>query len=95
MASKLNFATQLQANITQFAQLMDRLGDNQSSYFDRTFQAGGANAIVDADVASLNITAVQVGSAITFIQQLQKLLANTAPTVGAYQTTIDQVRNDV
>jgi hypothetical protein len=95
MATKITWATQAQADATSLAQVADKLANLETVYFDRGYDSGGGDPIVDGDVASLGITAVQLGALITLIQQLNNFLGNSAVTAADYDSTLNAVRDDV
>jgi hypothetical protein len=95
MATKLTWGNQAQADATALAQVADRLANIETVYFDRGYNSGGSNPIIDDDVSSLNITAADLASLITLIQQLNNFLGNSAVTAGDYDATLNTVRTDV
>jgi hypothetical protein len=95
MASKITWGTQAQTDATTLAQVADRLANLESVYFDRGYNSGGSDPIGDIDVASLGVTAAQLGSLITLIQQLNNFLGNSAVTTADYDATLNAVRSDV
>jgi hypothetical protein len=95
MATKITFATQAQLDATTMAQVADRLANLESVYFDRGYDGGGSNPIIDADITSLNITAADLAALITLTQQLANFLGNLAVTSGDYDATLNTVRTDV
>jgi len=95
MATKLTWAGQAQADSTTLAQISDALANLESVYFDRGYNSGGSNPITNDDVSSLNITAADLASLITLIQQLNNFLGNSAVTTGDYDATLSTVRTDV
>lgn len=95
MATKLTFTEQAQKSATIFAQLGDKLADLESVYFDRGYDGGGSNPIIDDDIVSLNITAAQLASLITLAQQLSNFLGNLAVTQADYDATLNAVRSDI
>lgn len=95
MATKLDFAAQAQIAATNFAQVADKLANVETVYFDRGYNGGGTNPIVDGDITILNITAAQLTSLITLIQQLNNFLGNIAVTTADYDSTLNNVRNDL
>lgn len=95
MASKLTFAEQAQTSATTMSDLSDRLTDLYSVYFDRGYNSGGSNPIVDDDLASLGITAVQLGNMMTLAEQFANFLNNIAATQADYDTTLNAMRTDV
>lgn len=95
MATKLTFGEQSQNDATTLAQVADKLTNLETVYFDRGYNSGGSNPIVDGDIVSLNITAADLGALITLIQQLNNFLGNVAVTTGDYDATLNTVRTDV
>lgn len=95
MATKLIFTERAQVEATILAQLGDKLVDLESVYFDRGYDAGGSNPIVDVDIESLNITAAQLAALITLAQQMSNFLGNLAVTQADYDATLNAVRTDI
>ncbi len=95
MATKITFATQAQLDATTLAQVADKLANLETVYFDRGYNSGGSSPIADVDIASLNITAAQLASLITLIQQLNNFVGNSAVTTADYDATLNAVRSDV
>lgn len=95
MATKLNFAEQAQVMATSLARLGDNLSDLESVYFDRGYNSGGANQIVDGDIVSLNITATHLAALITLAQQLENFLGNLPVTQADYDATLNALRTDI
>lgn len=95
MATKITWATQAQTDATTLAQVADRLANLETVYFDRGYNSAGSDPIADVDVVSLGITATQLGSLVTLIQELNNFLGNSAVTTADYDSTLNAVRNDV
>lgn len=95
MATKLVFSEQAQVMATSLAQLGDNLSDLESVYFDRGYNGGGADQIVDSDIISLNITATQLALLVTLAQQLSNFLGNLAVTQADYDATLNAIRTDI
>lgn len=95
MATKITWATQAQVEATTMAQIADRLANLETVYFDRGYNSGGGDDIVDSDVVSLNITAADLASLVTLIQQFNNFLGNLAVIAGDYDSTLNTVRIDV
>jgi len=95
MASKLTFATQAQTSATSLSDVSDKLADLYSVYFDRGYNSGGSNPITNDDVASLGITAAQLGDMMTLAQQFANFLGNSAVTTGDYDATLNAIRTDI
>jgi hypothetical protein len=79
MANKETYARRGREMATSLAlQMADVLGW-RDVYWDRTYNSGGADEIVDADVADLDITAADITGLITFADALETfLVANDA-----------------
>ena len=95
MATKLTFGEQSQGEATALAQVADRLTNLETVYFDRGYNSGGTNPIVDGDIVSLNITAADLAALVTLAQQLNNFLGNLAVATGDYDATLNTVRTDV
>lgn len=75
-------------------EVMDKVVDIDSQYFDNGYDAVGSNPIIDADLTNYNgLTAAQVASVITAFQQLNNFANNIAVTTGDYSVTFNTVRN--
>lgn len=75
-------------------QVMDEIGSITDQYFDNTYNSGGADQIIDADLSNYNgLTAAEVGSVITAFQQLANYFNNAAVTTGDYAVTYNAVRD--
>ena len=94
MANKVEFAQDIQEFHTKLAQLFIDAPDLESVYFDRGYNGGGGDPIVDGDVSGLGITAANVASGITLIQQLQNFANNASVTTGDYSATANNLRTD-
>lgn len=94
-ARKTAFVRRQQEAATQIAQAADLLGNLETVFFDRGYNSGGANAIEDADVVATGLTAAQVGSLITFGQQLHNFLNNETVAKADYDATLNAARTDV
>ena len=95
MATKLTFGEQSQNDATTLAQVADRLANLETVYFDRGYNSGGTNPIVDGDIVSLNITAANLAALVTLTQQLNNFLGNLAVATDDYDATLNTVRTDV
>lgn len=67
--------------------IFDNAPDIENEYFDLGYNSGGARQVIDADVAQWGLTAANIGSGITLIQQVKNLAGNTAVTTGDYALT--------
>ena len=95
MADKVTFANKAQETATKLAQAIDAANNLETVYFDRGYNVGGANPIVDLDVIGLGITAGTLGGLITFIQQLRNFVDNGVVVKGDYDNTLNNMRTDV
>lgn len=92
MASKIDFANELKAVAVGLGKAMDAAPDLYQKYFDLGYNSGGASELTDEDVASLGLTAAQVVSAITLLENYNKFVSGTDPASSVYRITINQVR---
>lgn len=88
MANKANFARQGQQMAASFSALADDIGALQAIYFDRGYNSGGADELLDADVESLGIDAGAVTGMITFAGALETFMA-------ANRGYLSMMRNDL
>jgi hypothetical protein len=93
--SKITFASQAQSAAARLAAVIDDLESLSSVYYDRGYDSGGADAIADADVEALGLTAAELTAFVTMADQLTNFRDNLAVTTGDYGATINQVRDDV
>lgn len=91
---KVLFAQRMQAACTQLAQVADAYADMFTVYFDRGYDAAGANPIVDDDLTSLGITAANIAAGMTLAEQIQHFLNNQAALVSDYDQTLNALRTD-
>jgi len=73
-------------------EVADQLADLDNEYFDNGYNSGGANEIVDANMAVHDMTAAQFASLVTVMQQVDKLLTNQATTTGDYILNLNAAR---
>ena len=92
---KQTYARQLQTDAGAIAAIRQILDDRKGVYFDRGYNSGGSNPITDSDVSDLDLTAAQVGSWITLIEQLEKFFTNQAVTTADYDATLSTMRRDI
>lgn len=93
--SKVTFAQVVQSSATALDDLIDSTDDIVKAFFDRGYNVGGADPLVDADFTSLGITAANISSFITLAQQLSNFRSNLAVTQGDYQATLNKLRTDI
>lgn len=96
MANKVTFAQRAQVVATDLANVVTECADLAKVWADRTYNVGGANVMVDADVASIGLKAADVGSMITLCQQIGIIFGNTTGYIQAdYKSTLSKMRTDV
>lgn len=95
MMSKANFIGKVLNTATSVAQLFDEVPDIEGVYFDRGYNSGGAEPIVQADLDSFGVDLSEFTAMITCIQQLKNFANNAAVTQGDYSSTVNQLRNDI
>ncbi len=96
MASRKNkFAVQCQSVDTTIARAIEDARALEETWSTRTYNAGGNDELVDADVAGLEITAAQVTAFIVLAGELAKLVDNEAVTQAYYSITLNAIRTDI
>ena len=88
MANKQHYSRQAQQMAASFAALADDIIALQAIYFDRGYNSGGADELLDADVESLGIDAGAVTGMITFAGALETFMA-------ANRGYLSKMRNDL
>ena len=88
MANKQHYSRQAQQMAASFSALADDIGALQAIYFDRGYNSGGADELLDADVESLGIDAGAVTGMITFAGALETFMA-------ANRGYLSMMRNDL
>jgi hypothetical protein len=71
-----------------FSNLTDDIMSLQNVYFDRGYNDGGADELIDADVEAAGVTALDVTGMITFAGALDTFLA-------ANRGYLSKMRNDL
>ena len=92
---KQAYCRQLQTDANAIASIRKVLDDRRGVYFDRGYNSGGSNPIIDADVSDLDLTAAQVGNWITLLEQLEKFFTNQSVTTADYDATLSTMRRDI
>ena len=83
--AKLDTAKAIVSAVKTLTTVNDLSGDLVSEYFD-------AGTFVDADVAALGITAAQLASCITLLEQAGKFMNSEATTPIMHRVTLNAVR---
>lgn len=84
--NKLQLAKAIIYQTQLHAKNMDEGPDVLQEYFD------SGVTFTDADVESLNLTAAQVNSCLTMLENAGKFYAGTTPANATYRVTINTVR---
>ena len=95
MSTKTKFVGAGISGADTLAKLARDLADFVEVYFDRGYDSGGADPIIDADITDLNKTASEVGNLVTLAQQYAKFVGNSAVTTADYGATISGMRQDL
>ncbi len=95
MANKITYGAMAQIISNRLANAIDEGINLENVYFDRGYNSGGGNDIIDADIESLGITASNLAAFITLVQQLQNFANNQTVTEADYDSTLNIMRTDV
>jgi hypothetical protein len=88
MANKTQYAQRGRELSTVAANLFDQVLAWRDVYWDRAYNGGGADAIVDADVVVTGVTAADITGLITFADALETFLV-------ANRAYMSKMRNDL
>lgn len=77
--NKTTFTRRGRELATALALQMNDLAAWRNTYWDRTYNAGGADAIEDVDIASVGVTAGDITGLVTFADALDTFLVSTRP----------------
>ena len=86
MANKLKLAQAIIAQAQAIAPVMDEAPDVVQEFFD------SGVTFADADVEPLGITAAQLVSVITMLENFNKFFAGTTPANAQYRVNVNAVR---
>jgi len=64
---------------TALALQMNDVAAWRNTYWDRTYNAGGADAITDVDIAEMGVNAADITGLVTFADALDAFLVSTRP----------------
>ena len=93
MSEKISFVLRVQELVEHLATAMDAGPDMVQLFTDRTYGSGGANEILDADIASTGLTAADLVSGVVLLQNFVRFCNNDAAMVsGEYRVTVNKVR---
>lgn len=65
----------------------------EKQYFDNTYNSGGADEILNADLTAYDITATQFGDYMNVVTELKKLFFNEAVTQGDYAKSLNVIEH--
>lgn len=91
---KKEYVLDLAKTIKKLSEVADIVSERHKEYFDNGYNTGGADPITDLDLSSNNIdlTAANVGTVITMIDELNKFFTNQAVTTGDHLASINVIR---
>lgn len=95
MADKSNYIESVRGIATALASGIKDGADLYSIYFDRGYNSGGSDPIVQADLDAYGIQLADFTSMITCLENLAKFANNDNPAQGDYDATINKIRRDV
>lgn len=93
MASKVDFANQVQRAATDLMSAAENMAALIGVYYDRGYNAGGGSEITDPDIAETDLTATDLASTITAGEQLANYLDSQPVVVGDYGSSYNKARN--
>ncbi len=88
MASKARFTAKGQDIAASFLNLADSALSWRDTYWDRTYNTGGADELTDQDVAAAGVTAADITGMTTFADALESFLVANRPY-------LSKMRNDL
>ena len=77
--NKLTFTRRGRELATALALQMNDLAAWRNTYWDRTYNAGGADEITDANVEASGVSAADITGLVTFADALDTFLVSTRP----------------
>lgn len=96
MSKKTDFIIAAQEASTVLGKLAPKFQVLFETYFDRGYNNGGTNPLVDGDIpAELGIAAADIAGFITLAENVGKFLNNEAAFQSDYQATINKIRTDI
>jgi hypothetical protein len=95
MSNKITFVNTLKGLVTDLAKVSDTIPDMVQVYFDRGYNAAGDDPIVDADLEAIGLTAADVASIATLMQNYEKFVEGDDTLVDTvYRVTMNKFRTD-
>ena len=92
MSRKLQYAIDIVRAVRSLADIADVAAERQKEYFDNAYNSAGANEILDSDLTDIDITAADLASAITLLEQFDNFANNSAVTQADYMSTMNKLR---
>jgi len=77
------------------AETKDLLASARAVYFDRGYNSGGSDPIIDDDISGLGVTATQLTNMMTLAEQLENFFGNSAVSTADYDASLNQFRRDL
>lgn len=97
--TKTAFVNTVRGEVTSFLNALENLCELQATYFARTYNTGGADEIIDADITASKITASQLNNLFESAWLLDRieLLMNEQTVSGTIQgnNIMDRIRSDM
>lgn len=91
---KIQFLQRIQAEATSIIQAIEGIKTTTDIYFDRGYNSGGANELIDADIVGYDVVAADITNFITLAQQLDNFANNGAVSTGDYAANLNKLRTD-
>jgi hypothetical protein len=79
--NKVTYAQRGREIATALALLMNDLSAWRNTYWDRTYNASGADELTDADIAETGVSAADVTGLTTFADGLDAFMASNRPYI--------------
>jgi len=93
--NKITFAADAQEVCNSLGKALNDCDNLFSTFFDRGYNSGGGDPIIDGDIASLKITAADLGGFINLAEQINKLMNNLAVTQSDWGSVVNKMRTDI
>lgn len=80
--------------IRRLAEEADVVAERHKEFFDKTYNAGGADEITQADIdaAVFDISLTDFTSGISLLEQYSNFVSNSAVTAADWQATMNRIR---
>lgn len=95
MSEKTDTAVKVRDIADNLGQALKDARTMKNLFYDRGYNSGGADEIVDGDITSVGITAAQLSNGITLCEQLIKWADNDTPAAAVYRDTINELRTNL